>query len=530
MLHVFSSPSHENATGPAISVLTRSYLVVLLMVIGLAGPAPHVWIALALIALQALVLYWPFLPQIDFVLTLVTLLLASLGLATLIGPFLAVALVLPGMILLDARLQEIASIKEVPSFRRGRRSSPTFNSLATTALAVGMVGFLAASLTTLLIAATLLTGLLVRLGLVLAATRGMPAAAEPVRLRALASEERHITFFLRSKAPFSVRLFLFSPNAWLSLSMNEVEMRPGATVPVEVTVTPPLAGPICPDIQMMSLDPWGLLWWGTNLSPLILQVIPKARYAASLARRYLEQTGGQQAAATPTQLNRVRGVEYERLREYQPGDRLKDLDWRHTAKFRELVVREFSDPQRNEMIILLNLVASDAEEVDWLGYHVVTSALTAAREGIPSAIAAYDDQGEVLALGPLLPGEIVKHALRLSNQLTLSNRQERVLAPPNLLQLRRAVRSLADARSNKGHSAFAQVLRREIETLEDLASRHPLTLTLRRVLRGSPPPAMITLISRWNHDAEALAVALPRLREQGYQIIDVYLERGERRT
>ena len=171
-------------------------------------------------------------------------------------------------------------------------------------------------------------------------------------------------------------------------------------------------------------------------------------------------------------------------------------------------------------------MASDAEEADWLGYHVVTSALTAARQSIPSALAAYDDQGAIVATGTLHPREALKHALRVSEQVALVDRQERLLAPPDLLQLRRAVRSLVGDRSNGSQSALGEVLRREIEALEDLAHGHPLTLTLRRVLIGSPPPAMITVVSHWNHDVEALAVVLPRLRGLGYRIIDLCHERG----
>jgi uncharacterized protein (DUF58 family) len=141
-------------------------------------------------------------------------------------------------------------------------------------------------------------------------------------------------------------------------------------------------------------------------------------------------------------LNLIRGVEYLRHRQYQPGDRLKDLDWRHTAKFREPIVKEYSEPQAGGTIILMNLIAGDAEEADWLGYHLVTSALTIAQQDMPSVLAAYDHQEAVLVTGPLHPREILKHALRVSDEIALVNREERLLAPPNLLRLRRSVRSL----------------------------------------------------------------------------------------
>jgi hypothetical protein len=220
-------------------------------------------------------------------------------------------------------------------------------------------------------------------------------------------------------------------------------------------------------------------------------------------------------------LNRNRGVEYWGHRRYQPGDRLKDLDWRHTARFQEPIVKEFSEPQGGGAVILINLAAGDAEEADWLGYHLVTSALTTAREGMPSALTAYNHQETVLVTGTLPPQETLKHALRISGEIALVSREERLLAPPNLLHLRRSVRNLGGNGSGGGGSALGEMLQREIEALEDLAHAHPLTSALRRGLTGSPPPVTITVISRWNHDAEALAVTLPRLQGQGYRVLEI---------
>jgi hypothetical protein len=47
-------------------------------------------------------------------------------------------------------------------------------------------------------------------------------------------------------------------------------------------------------------------------------------------------------------------------------------------------------PEGGGIVILMDLVAGNAEEADWLGYHLITSALTAAREGLPSALTAYN--------------------------------------------------------------------------------------------------------------------------------------------
>jgi hypothetical protein len=139
---------------------------------------------------------------------------------------------------------------------------------------------------------------------------------------------------------------------------------------------------------------------------------------------------------------------------------------------------------------------------------------------MPSALAADNHQETVLVTDPLPPQETLKHALRVSGDIALVRREERLLAPPNPLHLRRSVRNLGGNGSGKAGSALGEILQREMEALEDLTHAHPLT-SLRRVLKGTPPPATITVISRWNHDAEALAVTLPRLQAQGYQVLEI---------
>jgi uncharacterized protein (DUF58 family) len=520
MLGATRIPRAETATGTLSSALFRSYLVLALLAAVVAGSSPQLWIALVLLILQGLMLYRPMPPHIDLCLTLATVLLAPLGLAPLVGPFFAAALILPGLMLLDAQLRDLAALQNVPPFRPGKRSSPTLNSLAIAVLAVGFLGLIVASATILLVAAALFLGLVARLGYILVAARDMPLKAESMELRVLAGEERTTHFRLQNEASFSLRVDLSSPSPWLRLPKPEVDLGPGAAADIEVTAAPPLAGPAQPTIEAMLIDPWGFLFWGIDIYPLRLRVIPRAQYAVWLARRYLEQTGRQQPVS-PNALNRIRGVEYLRHRQYQPGDRLKDLDWRRTARFREPIVKEYSESPEGGAVILVNLVAGDAEEADWLGYHLVTSALTAARAGISSALAAYNQHEAVLVTGPLRPRETLKQALRVSDEITLASREERLLAPPNLSRLRRSVRSLYRNGSGGVGSNLGEILQREIEALEDLTREHPLTTALGGALTGSPSPKTITVISRWNHDTEALAVTLPRLKIQGYRVLDL---------
>jgi uncharacterized protein (DUF58 family) len=501
--------------------MARSYLVFVLLGAVLAGSAPQAWIALALLVLQSLALYWAPSPRWDVPLALVTVSLAPMPFVPVLGPIAATAIPLPGLLLLEKRLRDLAGFSEAPVFRPGRRSTPTLHSLVMAILAIGFLGFTLGSVTTVLVAGALLLGILAILAIILVGARGTPLSVEPATLRLLVGNQGQARFSLRNNTALSQRAVLFSSDERVTLSPREVEISSGRTQEIVVAATPSLSGPADPKVQAVLLDPWGLVSRGIILHPLKLHAIPRARYAAWLARQYLEQPGSSQLSPVFGHLNDARGVEFQRLRVYHPGDRLKDVDWRRSWRSRELVTKEYRDPPGGRTVIVVNLVAGNSEEADWIGYHLITSALTAARESISSSLAAYNHRGPVLTAGPIDPRGTVKHALRVSEDIALVEGQKRLLAPPQPLHLRRAAQSLGRDRERGPETVLAQVLLLEIQALEDLAQGHPLSLALRSVLKESPPPATVTLVSQWNHDAEALAVLLPRLEQLGYRVLDM---------
>jgi uncharacterized protein (DUF58 family) len=502
--------------------LARSYLVLVLLGAALAAPAPQAWIALALLALQALALFRAPSPQRDLPLTLATVALVPMNLAPLVGPIAAAAIPLPGLFLIEAGLRDLARSRGVPSFRSGRRSTSTLYSLTLLALALGFLGFASGSVATLLVAGALLLGVLALLVLILAATRGVPLSAEPATRRILVGKPGRAQFTLRNETAIAQWAALISPDVGVTVSPRNMEIGAAAAQDIVADVTPSLSGPAQPEIHVMLLDPWGLMGRGVVIHPLRIQAIPRARYAEWLARKYLEQPGSIRIFPAIGKMNLGRGVEFQRLREYQPGDRLKDVDWRRSGKFRELVTREYRDPQGGRTIILANLVAGDAEEADWVGYHLITSALTAAEEGITASLLVYNHREPLVVTGPQRPREILKQALRVSGDITLIAGQKRLLAPPKWSHLRQAAHRLGEAAGGSPESSLAQVLVREIQALEDLSQGHPLASALRRGLSENPPPATLTLVSRWNHDAEALSVELPRLKQLGYRVLDLF--------
>ena len=135
---------------------------------------------------------------------------------------------------------------------------------------------------------------------------------------------------------------------------------------------------------------------------------------------------------------------------------------------------------------------------------------------------AYNAQEAVLVARLSDPRNTLMHAMRITEKITLVSGEERLLAPPDLSRLRRAAANLAGDGPNGTQAVLRTLLLSEIQTLEDLAQGHPLTAALQHVLNGGAFPTVITLVSQWNHDSEALAVTLPRWRKRGHRVLDLH--------
>lgn len=367
-------------------------------------------------------------------------------------------------------------------------------------------------------------------GMLIHVSRGLPPAsldAEQKEIRLIAGSTSNLVTKLMNKAKFPLHVCVNCSYAWIHL-VKDTLLNLSNETELELTLTPYLSGPSEPELELLFTDPWGLIWMRQIIKPIRLYVIPRAKYAEWLARKYLEETASQAgalAASFPPVAVGITprgGVEYCDSRLYQPGDRLKDVDWKHTAKLRELVIKEYVEEPRQMAIIVANLAAADAEEADKLVYHLIVSALTLARASIPTAIAAYN-QEQVLAATPALnPRELVKKALQLGQKVVLIIPLERYLQPPDFKQVRISLRQLKET-SEEAAIKLREILELESRAIEEGVKEHPARRALNHVVAHALPPATITVISPWSHDNEALSLTLEELKRRGYDAIAVKL-------
>ena len=136
--------------------------------------------------------------------------------------------------------------------------------------------------------------------------------------------------------------------------------------------------------------PLGLAWWSVRLEGTGHSTVVPAMLELK------ESASG--AAAAGTRLSRVigPGAHVEQLRDYRAGDPLRVIDWRATARHRQLVSRDFAEDQHLDVILVLDVGRSSriqCGELDRLGHYVNAAARMAQH------VVAQDDRIGLMLFG-----------------------------------------------------------------------------------------------------------------------------------
>jgi len=505
--------------------ILKAYLMLILLAAMLISPPPYSIVALILLILQVYLIYRPLRAELSLALAFSVIILTPLTLEPSAGKLFSTFLMIPALPLLDQSLRENALNQFFGYSKGGRKFTTIMRALATTLLLVCMLSLLLLN-EMLMLTSILLTGYLaIVLAYIFYKIPKMPLEESKTWSRVVVGDTIRMPITLKGKANVPFHVLLEPSHSWIRLKPSKLMLAAEEKEEINLVVAPPLAGPSKPQLQALAIDPWGLTQISQVLEPVELHIIPRARYAEWLARKYLEQTAPgtiPAAAIPPLRALRAakRGVEYYGSRLYQPGDRLRDLDWKHTFKLQELIVKEFVGAHGQPAIIAANLTAKDPEEADGLAYNLVTSALTLAREAAPTALAAYNHEEALAMTPPTNPREALRRTLRLTRSITLIKPLEKTLQPLDVQRLRRSISQLEQAKTEPAQK-LAGILKMEYEAIQEAAGGHPASQTLRKTAESTPPPALITVVSSWSHDAEALAITLEKLKGKGYNAIPV---------
>ena len=508
----------------------------MLILLAAAAVMPSVPYMVLSVILALVVLFTslrPLPPRFNIVINLAVIFLAPLalepGLAR-IGALPAVAthvlaavIVLPVYYRLDRDLSEYARSFPLPmDSKGGRHITGTSVALLVAALAVMLIAPVVNRPVLLLSGVFLLLYLLGGLTWVWFSVPRNPFTIDTVTKRIITGTEGSASLRLTSRAKSSLRAFLQPADTWVQVTPRDIIARKGLSQ-LDLKFRPPLAGQSRPRLQATAIDIRGLVRVNQTLEPLQLQIIPRAKYAAWLAAKYLEQTGSGVVSEVkfPQPVSRPkRGTEYRSSRSYQPGDALRDIDWKHTLKLSQLIVREYREAGEQAAIIAVNLSVADNEEADKLAFNFITTALTLAKENIPTALAAYNHRDVILSLGIVEPLEMLRQALSLVKDINIVQFSDRYLEPMDIARIRRNISQLKQTESEPALKLL-DIFNFEHHAIEVVARNHPATLALLRTTQQVPAPAMILLVSQLNHDAEAVLVTIEKLTRRKYTALPV---------
>jgi len=509
----------------AATVLLRTYAATALIVAAVFSPAV-LSVAPILLLVWHLFLWWrPLNPVLRLLTDFFLFFAIALSLTTRLGPFISLPIALPMLALVTLDLQEIAGLPML--LDTGFRRSPTRIGVALPAMAIAALGvsWLLGSVPLLLTSAVAITYFGVLFAVVLRRLPTKPVEESQVRQRMVAGTRNEVEIRLTSQTAIGGVVWLESPYPWLKISPSSLVLRE-KTLVTKMFLTPPLSGSSLIRIAGQATDRWGLIQVRFDLQPVQLHVVPRATYAAWLARKYLAETRPgnlplvSNVAALKPLYGLRRGVEYYGSHPYEPGDSFKNIDWKHSGTYREIIVKGFAEFHGQPAVVLVNLAVSNAEEADQIAYKINVTALSLAGVGIPAALAAYDHRGVKVTTGLLDPRQLVMRSLQIAMETVTVTNPERYLRPPNVARLRANVERVRSGKS-QACRVLAQLLQIEYRNLSSSARRNPATSALQSALAKADRQSNIVVISVRNHDAEALAFDTFSYTRRGHAVISV---------
>ena len=199
------------------------------------------------------------------------------------------------------------------------------------------------------------------------------------------------------KRPIKLDLIVDLGEELLPLEMISHTLMPGESEPLFVTLKPTRRGNA--EVECISLrwvGPLGLT--SRQLRKTIdtsIAVVPNIAAVRSAAIRFFSRDS---QFGTKIDKKRGEGSEFDALREYVPGMDHRAIDWKHSARHRRLVAKEFRSERNHQVVLALDtghLMSQPIADVPKLD-HAINSALMlsyiALRTGDRVSMFAFDER------------------------------------------------------------------------------------------------------------------------------------------
>lgn len=206
-----------------------------------------------------------------------------------------------------------------------------------------------------------------------------------------------------------------------------------------------------PIVPLRVLGRFGLAWWSQQGGGGQFRVAPDSLHRG-------EKNAATRDGGDRPMVRRGHGLELLGLREYRPGDALKRIDWKATARSQRAVVRELAEEQRLELILVID--AGRGSRLEMGGQDLT-------HRGETSQTSLNADRILRLHHAINIASRLGELALSLGDQLTLIAYADRVLMEQRHLtqhsgtrRLRTALAQLSPANAESNPLAAALAIRR----------------------------------------------------------------------
>jgi uncharacterized protein (DUF58 family) len=366
----------------------------------------------------------------------------------------------------------------------------TGRAAAIAAVSVLLILAFRSPLTVVVVDGLLLAGILLDLAL------AAPVRAIHVRrdgdTRVRLGETARVTTVLvnTSARPLRARLRdAWPPSADASLSGPALRVPPAGQGQVAVALTPRRRGDCTAElVTIRSFGPLGLAARQRAVAaPWTVRALPPFHSRRHLPGKLaqLRELDGRHAAVRPGQ-----GSEFDSLREYVVGDDIRSIDWRSTARRRDVMVRTWR-PERDRRIVL-----------------VLDTGRTAAARVASNSVAGFPRLDAAMEAAQLLTALASKAGDRVDLIAADQRVRARVLAPPRTTALAVVTEALAGLEPELAETNWRLV----VQTVLTHARRRCLVVALTDLnFAVDLLPELKALTAR--HELLVGSVADPRLAE-----------------
>jgi len=218
--------------------------------------------------------------------------------------------------------------------------------------------------------------------------------------------------------------------------------------------------------------PMGLMGrWRVEYPAAEIPIAPNVRAVRDAAIRF---TAWDAAVGIKPQNQQGDGSEFESLRDYVPGLDPRSIDWKHTARHRELVCKEFRAERNHQIVMAVDTGHLMSEPLDGIPKldHAINNALmlgyACLRHGDRIGLFGFDSQTRLYA-EPVGGMHYFNHFLRASARLEYRPDETNFTLGLTELTLRLKQRSLIILQTEFVDTTMAELM---VDNLGRLAARH----------------------------------------------------------